>query len=80
LFEEPSWEKAESKILRETIKLALSKQNLKPEDAELLLAGDLLNQIVSSSYAAREINLPFLGLYGACSYYGGVAFGWFHAD
>jgi len=67
LFGEESWEKAESKILRETIKLVLSKQGLEPQDAEVMLAGDLLNQIISSSYAAREINIPFLGLYGACS-------------
>jgi len=67
LLEEVSWEKAETKMLREAVKMALSKQNLQPGDAELLLAGDLLNQIISSSYAAREINIPFLGLYGACS-------------
>lgn len=67
LIGEASWEKAESKMLRETVKLALSKQGLKPEDAELLVAGDLLNQIISSTYAAREIRVPFLGLYGACS-------------
>lgn len=67
LFGENTWEKAENKILRETVKLALSKQNLKPEDAEVLLAGDLLNQLVSSNYAARELCIPFLGLYGACS-------------
>lgn len=67
LFGEQTWEKAESKMLRETVKLALSKQNLKPEDAEVLLAGDLLNQIISSNFAARELSIPFLGLYGACS-------------
>jgi stage V sporulation protein AD len=36
-------------------------------EAELLLAGDLLNQIISANYATRELNVPFLGLYGACS-------------
>ncbi|MEN6463436.1 MAG: stage V sporulation protein AD [Syntrophomonas sp.] len=67
LFGEQSWEKAESKMLRETVKMALSKQNLKPDDAEVLLAGDLLNQLISSNFAARELSIPFLGLYGACS-------------
>ncbi|MGI5920791.1 MAG: stage V sporulation protein AD [Syntrophomonadaceae bacterium] len=67
LFGEKTWEKAESKMLREAVKLSLSKNNLKPEDAEVLLAGDLLNQIISSNYAARELSIPFLGLYGACS-------------
>ncbi|MGI6412435.1 MAG: stage V sporulation protein AD [Syntrophomonadaceae bacterium] len=67
LFGEKTWEKAESKMLRETIKLAMRKQNLEPKDVEVLLAGDLLNQVVSSNFAARELNIPFLGLYGACS-------------
>ncbi len=66
-FGEASWEKAENKILRETVKMALAKQGLLPMDAELLLSGDLLNQTISSNYAARELNIPFLGLYGACS-------------
>jgi len=67
LFGEDSWEKAESKMLREAVKMALEKQNLLPEHAELLLAGDLLNQLISSNFAARELAIPFLGLYGACS-------------
>ncbi len=67
LWGEKSWEKAESKLLRETVKLAVSKQGLNINDAELLVAGDLLNQTISSNYAAREISIPFLGLYGACS-------------
>lgn len=67
MFGEKTWEKAESKMLRETVKLALNKRNFSPEDAEVLLAGDLLNQIASSNFAARELNIPFLGLYGACS-------------
>ncbi|MBC7074780.1 MAG: stage V sporulation protein AD [Syntrophomonadaceae bacterium] len=67
MFGEDTWEKAENKMLRETVKLALSKNNLEPDDAEILLAGDLLNQVISSNFAARELGMPFLGLYGACS-------------
>lgn len=67
LWEEASWEKTESKMLREAAKLAISKQGLQTSDIELMVAGDLLNQITSSNYAAREIGVPFLGLYGACS-------------
>lgn len=67
MYEEKTWEKCENKMMRETVKLALSKQGLNPEDAELFLAGDLLNQLISSNFAARELNIPFLGLYGACS-------------
>lgn len=67
MFGEKTWEKTESKMLRETVKLTLGKRNFEPGDIEVLLAGDLLNQIVSSNYAARELQIPFLGLYGACS-------------
>jgi len=66
-FGEKSWEKAESKILRETVKLALQKANLTSQDIDYMLAGDLLNQIISASFAARELKIPFFGLYGACS-------------
>lgn len=67
IYGEKSWEKAEHKMLRETIKLALDKRNFEPGDMDLLLAGDLLNQIVASNFAARDLEIPFLGLYGACS-------------
>jgi len=67
VFGEKTWEKAEFKMLRETVKLALHKQNLDQDDAELFLAGDLLNQIISANYAARDLEIPFMGLYGACS-------------
>lgn len=67
LFGEKTWEKAESKMLREAIKLSMQKVNLAPADIDFMLAGDLLNQIVAANFAAREITIPFLGLYGACS-------------
>ena len=62
-----SFEKAESEMMYTAIKGAISNANLKEEDIDYLFAGDLLNQIVSSGYAARELNIPFFGLYGACS-------------
>jgi stage V sporulation protein AD len=67
LYGEDTWEKAEKKMLQDAITLALNKRDLQVDDAELILAGDLLNQTVSSNYAARELARPFLGLYGACS-------------
>lgn len=66
-FGEKSWEKAESKMLREAVKLSLRKSGLEPGDIDFMLAGDLLNQIVAANFAARELTIPFLGLYGACS-------------
>lgn len=62
-----SFEKAESEMMYTAIKSAISSANLKEEDIDYMFAGDLLNQIVSSGYAARELNIPFFGLYGACS-------------
>lgn len=67
LFGEDSWEKAESKMMKEVIKLALSKGKITENKIEFLFAGDLLNQIISSSFAARELSIPYFGLYGACS-------------
>ena len=67
LYDEQTWEKAESKMLREAVKQAISKRYYQPSEIELLISGDLLNQIVSANYAARELSIPFLGMYGACS-------------
>ena len=62
-----SYEKAESSLLYTAITESIKKANLKEEDIDFLFAGDLLNQLTSSNFAAREINIPFIGLYGACS-------------
>lgn len=64
---EKSWEKAETKMSIESVKLALDKIKLTPDKVDYLFAGDLLNQIISSSFAARQLQIPFFGLYGACS-------------
>ena len=67
LFGESTWERAESKMLRESAKLALRKINWQPREIDFFLAGDLLDQIISANFAARGIEAPFLGLFGACS-------------
>lgn len=67
LFGEKSWEMAERKILEESAKLALQKINLQPQDVDFFLAGDLMNQIISANYTARGLEIPFFGLFGACS-------------
>ena len=66
-FGESSWEKAESHMLRQCFELACDKAKLPPSELNYILAGDLLNQCVSSAFAMRQSNLPYLGLYGACS-------------
>ncbi len=67
LYGEKTYEHAERKIFIETIKNAIAKSKLNVKDIELMVSGDLLNQIISSSFSARELGLPYLGLYGACS-------------
>ena len=67
LWGENTWEKAESKILRETIRRVIEKGNKREEDVHYIIAGDLLNQIVSSTFAIRPLGIPYIGIYGACS-------------
>ena len=64
---EKTWEKAESKIIREASNLAVAKSNISLNDIDLCFAGDLLNQCISSSFGLRDVNIPFLGVFGACS-------------
>lgn len=64
---EDSWEKAESKMQSSAVELALKKAGLKSNSIDYILAGDLLNQCISSSFALRNFNIPFFGVYGACS-------------
>ena len=65
MFAESTFERAERKMLLYSIRRSLEKAGLK--GADVLLSGDLLNQIISASFAARETGLPYLGIYGACS-------------
>lgn len=67
LWGEDSWEKSERKFQKTAIETLLNKNRLQKDDIDLLVSGDLLNQIVSSSFAARDIGLPYIGIYGACS-------------
>lgn len=62
-----SWEKAESKMFESAVRTALFKLGKKQDELDCLIGGDLLDQIVSSGFAARELGTPFIGLYSACS-------------
>lgn len=64
---EKSWEKAESKIIKETVNMAIAKSGIPSEKIDFCFAGDLLNQCISSSFGLRELNIPFFGIFGACS-------------
>ena len=62
-----SWERAESEMQRLAFNTALAKARASERDVDILLAGDLLNQCVGSSYGLLDFDIPYLGLYGACS-------------
>lgn len=66
-FGRPSWEKAERKMQKLALNKAMEKARILPENLDLIFAGDLLNQCISSGYNARDFAIPFFGLYGACS-------------
>lgn len=62
-----TYEKAESEMMYTAITESIKRASLKETDIDYMFAGDLLNQIISSGFAARDLNIPFFGLYGACS-------------
>ena len=62
-----SYEKAHRLLLEEAIKMALQKGNVQKEQVQFLFAGDLINQITPTSFAARTMQVPYFGLFGACS-------------
>lgn len=62
-----TWEEAEAKLLKDTIVGAVKKGKTDKHKIDVIFSGDLINQLMSSSYAIRELGIPFLGLYGACS-------------
>lgn len=62
-----SFEKAEKKILEEACDAAIKKSNIKKEDINFFVSGDLMNQIISSSFTARTLAIPYFGVFGACS-------------
>ena len=66
-FGEDTFEKAERKMLESAIMGAVQNAKMTIKNVDVMIAGDLLNQIISSSYAARAFEMPFLGVYGACS-------------
>ena len=62
-----TWEKAESEMQRLAFNTALAKASISEREVEALFAGDLLNQCVGSSYGLLDFDIPYFGLYGACS-------------
>lgn len=62
-----SYEKAQRVLVEEAIQTVMQKGNIQKEDVQFLIAGDLINQITPSSFAARTAGIPYFGIFGACS-------------
>lgn len=67
MLAQDSWEKAEKVLLEEACDKAIANAGLTKEQVQFMLAGDLMNQTISASFAARTLAIPFFGLFGACS-------------
>lgn len=67
LFGQDTFEQAESFLQKRAFEIALNKAGIQNENIDLIFAGDLLNQCIGSSFGLKENNIPFVGLYGACS-------------
>jgi len=66
-FGQKNWEQAETEMQSQTLNLALQKGAMTMQDIDCITAGDLINQCTVSTFAARGTDVPFLGMYGACS-------------
>lgn len=67
MIQQTSWEKAERLLLEQASDIALSKAALSKDQINFYVGGDLINQIISSTFAARTLGVPYLGVFGACS-------------
>jgi len=67
MFGERTAEKAERRFMGDAVKIALRQAAIQPEQVDYFIAGDLLNQIVTASFVAEDLETPFIGVYGACS-------------
>lgn len=62
-----SWEKAEKRLFEEACEGAIERAGLEKEGVQFFVGGDLMSQIITSSFTARTLSIPYLGIFGACS-------------
>ena len=67
MFGKDNWEESESQFLRAASEIAIRKAKKKKEDVRIAFAGDLLGQLIGSSFGIEQLHIPFYGVYGACS-------------
>lgn len=66
-FNTKYWEDAESRLIEDSVNILLKKLDKDNKDIDLMISGDLLNQISASNYAASKLGIPFMGIYNACA-------------
>lgn len=64
---ENSWEKAESRLQKEAVEMAIEKSGMTIADVDFVFSGDLLNQCIASTFGLAPLNIPLIGMFGACS-------------
>lgn len=67
LLGKDSWEEAESELMKQAAGKVLQKAGLKSSDIRYLVGGDLLGQLIATSFGIAELEIPTIGIYGACS-------------
>ena len=66
-FGKDSWEEGESEMVRQAVTLAIQKAGIVKQDIRYIFAGDLLGQLIASTFGIKDMEIPVFGLYGACS-------------
>ncbi|MBQ4054519.1 MAG: stage V sporulation protein AD [Clostridia bacterium] len=66
-FGADTWERSESEMQKLALNLATAKAHIEERALDAIMAGDLINQCTSSAYGLLHFDIPFFGLYGACS-------------
>lgn len=66
-LKQDSFEKAQQALMEEACQMAIKKSKIEKEQVEFFISGDLINQITPSSFAAKTIGIPYLGIFNACA-------------
>ena len=62
-----SWEEGESEMVRRAVQTAITKSGIDKEKIRYIFGGDLLGQLIGSTFGLKDFQIPIFGLYGACS-------------
>lgn len=66
-FGQDSWEEGESEMVRRACQTAISKSGITKSDIRYIFGGDLLGQLIGTTFGLKDFDIPVFGLYGACS-------------